>query len=298
LGLSRRTLSFLEAILVVGIWSSSPPLLKIVLGELSPLQINAVRYSVAFLTLMPIVLIRSRAIVKTLNRREWLQLAIMGLLAFSLGNTVLYTGLKTLPATTTSFLLNGIPIATVLLGTWTLGERPRWAQWGGILLAIMGGVVFFGGRVELTQVKPIGLSLIGVFLITIYGLIARAMTRSGRIDPVTLTAIPMGFGGLFILAFIWPLPIPSWRIVGILVWLTFINSAAAFIIWNHALKSMQAFEISITGNLMPIGTALLAPLFLGEVVSGMAWLGMSISLVGVILVGLGGSPTMPKPRPL
>ena len=117
---------------------------------------------------------------------------------------------------------------------------------------------------------------------------ARGMTRSGRVDPVSLTAIPMGFGALLILAFIWPMPILSWRILGILAWLTFINSAVGFVIWNHALKSIQAFEISITGNLMPIGTALLAPLFLGEMVSGKAWVGMSISLIGVILVGIGG----------
>jgi drug/metabolite transporter (DMT)-like permease len=114
------------------------------------------------------------------------------------------------------------------------------------------------------------------------------MTRSGRIDPVSLTAIPMGFGSLFLLAFIWPLPQLSWRIVGILAWLTLVNSAIAFVIWNNALKYMKAFEISITANLMPIGTALLAPVLLGEPVPGMAWLGMSISLIGVVLVGVGG----------
>ena len=286
--MNRRTLSFFEAILVVGLWSSSPPLIKIALEELSPLQINALRYGGAFLILLPILWLRSRPLLRTLGRMDWIQLAIMGLLAFSLGNTVLYIGLKTLPATSTSFLLNGIPIATVLLGIGILGEYPRWLQWCGILLAMVGGIVFFGGRIELTQVKPIGLTLLGVFLISVYGLMARGMTRSGRVDPVSLTAIPMGFGALLILAFIWPMPILSWRILGILAWLTFINSAVGFVIWNHALKSMQAFEISITGNLMPIGTALLAPLFLGEMVSGKAWVGMSISLIGVILVGIGG----------
>ena len=286
--MNRRTLSFFEAILAVGLWSSSPPLIKIALEELSPLQINALRYGGAFLILLPILWLRSRPLLRTLGRMDWIQLAIMGLLAFSLGNTVLYIGLKTLPATSTSFLLNGIPIATVLLGIGVLGEYPRWLQWCGILLAMVGGIVFFGGRIELTQVKPIGLTLLGVFLISVYGLMARGMTRSGRVDPVSLTAIPMGFGALLILAFIWPMPILSWRILGILAWLTFINSAVGFVIWNHALKSIQAFEISITGNLMPIGTALLAPLFLGEMVSGKAWVGMSISLIGVILVGMGG----------
>ena len=293
--MSRRGQSFLEAILVVGLWSSSPPLIKIALGELSPLQINTVRYGGAALVLLPILWARSRSSLRKLTRREWVQLALMGLLGFSLGNSILYIGLKDLPATTTSFLLNGVPLVTVLLGTWTLGEHPRWLQWCGILIAVVGGVVFFGARIELTQAGPIGLSLIGVFLITVFGLIARALARSGRIDSISLTAIPMGFGGLFLLAFIWPLPVPSWSILGILAWLTFVNSAIAFVLWNHALKSMQAFEISVTGNLMPIGTALLAPFLLGEPVSGMAWLGMLISLVGVILVGYGGRSVPIKP---
>jgi drug/metabolite transporter (DMT)-like permease len=39
---------------------------------------------------------------------------------------------------------------------------------------------------------------------------------------------------------------------------------------------------------MPIGTALLAPLMLGETISGRAWLGMCVALVGVMLVGIAG----------
>jgi drug/metabolite transporter (DMT)-like permease len=59
---------------------------------------------------------------------------------------------------------------------------------------------------------------------------------------------------------------------------------------------MQAFEISITANMMPIGTALLAPIILEEPVSRMAWLGMVISLIGVVLVGIGGRSIPIKTR--
>jgi drug/metabolite transporter (DMT)-like permease len=296
LTLNRKTLSFFEAIMVVGLWSSSPPLIKIAMEELSPLQINGLRYGGTFLLLLPIIWLRSRPLLKRLERLDWIQLAIMGLLGFSLGNTVLYVGLKSLPATTTSFLLNGIPVVTLLLGMVILGEHPRWLQWGGMLLAMVGGFVFFGRRIEITQVQPIILTFVGVFLISIYGLMARGITRGGRIDPVSLTAIPMGFGALLLVAFIGPMPQVSWRVVGILAWLTLINSALGFVIWNHALQSLQAFEISIMGNLMPIGTALLAPFFLGEIISGKAWVGMSISLIGVILVGVGGRSDLFKTR--
>ncbi len=288
--MSKRGVAFLEAILVIALWSSSPPLIKIVLDEFTPLQITAIRYGGACLALLPFVWMRSRNTLAGLQRREWLRLMVMGALGFTLGNSFMFFGLQTLPATTTAFLLNGIPIATVLLGAWSLGERPRWLQWIGILIALVGGVVFFGGRIELIQVNAIGLTLVGVLLLTIFGLMARGFTRSERIDPISLTALPMGFGALFLLVFIWPLPLPSWRVVGVLAWLTLINSATAFVIWNHALKSMLAFEISITGNLMPLGTALLAPIILSEPIPGSAWLGISLSLFGVVLVGIGGRP--------
>jgi drug/metabolite transporter (DMT)-like permease len=162
-------------------------------------------------------------------------------------------------------------------------------------MAMMGGLIYFGGRIELDQILAIGLSLLGVLSISIYGLLARGMTRSGRIDPIALSAIPMGFGSIFLLVAGWPFPLPSWRILGILAWLTLINSAIAFVIWNNALRYMQAFEISVTANLMPLGTALLSPLILGEPVSSMAWLGILISLIGVVLVGVGGQ-TIPTKR--
>ncbi len=286
--MNKRLQSFLKAMLVVALWSASPPLAKIVYAEISPVQVTAIRYSCAALVLLPFLLVRSRTMLRDLNRSDWLKLALMGLMGFSIGNTVMYIGLKTLPATTTSFLLNGIPVITVILGALTLGELPRRAQWGGILLALLGGLIFFGWRIEINQIRPVLLSLLGVLMISLYGLLARGMTRDGRIDPISLTAIPMGFGSLLLLFLIWPLPQLSWNAIAILAWLTLVNSAMAFVLWNNALKHMQAFEISITGNLMPIGTAILAPIFLGESVSSMAWLGMVLSLIGVILVGLGG----------
>ena len=241
---------------------------------------------------------RSGEIIVGLGRRDWLQLLVMGVLGFSLGNTFLYIGLESLPATTTSFLLNGIPILTVVLGILVLGEKPHWHQWVGIIVAVIGGMVYFGWRIKLDQGWAILWSLLGVLLISIYGILARSMTRRERIDPISLSAIPMGFGGFILLLFAFPIPRLSMSILGIVAWLTFINSAMAFVLWNGALKHMQAFEISITANLMPVGTAIIAPVILGEVVSGLAWVGMAVSLAGVLLVGVGGRSPGTKTRTL
>ncbi len=71
----------------------------------------------------------------------------------------------------------------------------------------------------------------------------------------------------------------------------------AFLIWNHARQKLKAFEMSITLNLMPIGTALISPWLIGETIPGRAWIGMLVTLVGVLLVGFTGERTSERVIP-
>jgi len=73
-----------------------------------------------------------------------------------------------------------------------------------------------------------------------------------------------------------------------MLWLIVPSSMLAFLVWNHARRNLKAFEMSITVNLMPIGTALISPWLIGEIVPGRAWAGMLVTLVGVLLVGYAG----------
>ena len=53
----------------------------------------------------------------------------------------------------------------------------------------------------------------------------------------------------------------------IILWLSVVNTAIAFTLWNHALKTLQAIEQSILQNTMLIQIALLAFVFLQEPLS-------------------------------
>ncbi|HEY70310.1 MAG TPA: EamA family transporter [Anaerolineae bacterium] len=283
-----RWLALGEAIFVVALWSTSPPLVKIALGYLSPLQLAGVRYFGAFLILLPLLLWRSMNVLRGLTRSAWLRLALMGFLAFPVGNGLLFWGLETLPATTSSFLLTSIPIFTLVIGILWLKERPNWIQGIGFLLAITGGLIFFGMRIEASDGLAVLATVLGSLSLSVFGSMARDFVRKGEVNSTVLAAIPMCIGGGMLLIIAPVTQVPPMPALGILVILAIVNSALAFMIWNHALQSLQAFEISIVGNLMPIGTALVAPLLLGEVISGRAWLGMAVALAGVILVGIAG----------
>lgn len=283
-----RLLAFAEAMLVVLLWSASPPLVKLALANLSPLQLAGVRYFSASLILLPFLLWKSRQILRNLSASAWLRLALMGILAYPIGNGLLFWGLETLPATTSSFLLSAIPIYTLVAGIFWLRERPNRLQGVGFVLALFGGVIFFGTRIESADTLAVAASLLAGISLTIFGLIARDFVRKGEVNSIVLTTVPMFIGGALLMLIAPVNELPPLPEIGIVAWLAIMNSALAYMLWNHALKRLQAFEISIVGNLMPIGTALLAPLMLGEAVSGRAWLGMAVALAGVMLVGIAG----------
>jgi drug/metabolite transporter (DMT)-like permease len=283
----------LESILVVAIWSSSFPLVKIGLTELTPFQIAGVRYFGAFIALVPFLLTHSRGTLKRMPRRSWVRLAAMGLIAYPLGNSMLFWGLQSLHSTTSAFLLNAMPLATLALGVVWLNEKPTRLQLIGLVIALAGGVVFFGTRVPGAETVPIVVTLAGAACLAVFGVMAREFARDGLVDGVTLAGIPLLFGGGLLMIVVPPTQLPSARVSAILVWLAVVNSALAYLLWNHALRRLQAFEISIVTNLMPMGTGLLAPLLIGESVGPTAWIGIGVALAGVVLVGLGSRRPLP-----
>ncbi len=287
----RRFVPYLEAITVVLIWAVSLPFIKILLKDLSPYEIASLRYVGAFLLFVPLLFFFSRKILRGLNTLDWLRLGSMGIAGFAIGNLMMSKGLESLNATTSAFLLNGVPLLTFLLGAAFLNEKPTALQWLGLVVALAGGVVFFGINVEIENYFSIGLTLIGVLAYTFNGLIGRSIAREKVVDSITLAAVPMGIGGFVLLFISPPQAFPPRSTWGILLWLIVPSSMLAFFLWNHARRNLKAFEMSITLNLVPIGTALSAPLLIGETIPMRAWVGIFVTLVGVLLVGFTGDQT-------
>ena len=110
-----------------------------------------------------------------------------------------------------------------------------------------------------------------------------------EMNPLGLTAFSMGFDTLFLAAAAYSIeglssvPFSSW---GIIVWIGVVNTALAFFLWNHALKMLEVFEISILQNTMLVQIALLSWLFLEEQLTVVKMISMALVLIGVLLVQL------------
>ncbi len=105
---------------------------------------------------------------------------------------------------------------------------------------------------------------------------------------LTLTAVPLAVGGGLLL--LMALPGAEWRwnptSIGVVLWLTLLNTALAYVLWNRALRHLKAFEANAVVNLAPICTALLAWPMLGERLTPIEFAGMGIAIAGVVLVSL------------
>lgn len=278
--------ALLEALCIVALWSATPPLSKIVMATLSPFEFMALRYSVAFLALVPIVLHRTLPALRRLSKSGWLRLVLMGVLAYPLANGLQFWALTRLTATTGTFPMNFVPLFALMLGVLFLRERPTRLQAVGVVLALVGAVIFFGFNFDFSDTVAIAASIFGSLLLAINAIMARSLARTGEIDSFGLSAVPLGVGASILMFTSAPQELPPPNILGLILFLGIVSGAFAYTVWNHAMKQLQAFELTIIGNLAPLGTAVLSFFILGELVPLHGWLGLAITLVGVILVGL------------
>ena len=112
---------------------------------------------------------------------------------------------------------------------------------------------------------------------------------TSALSSLRLTTVTMGIGvaGMFVLSAATEELAPlTFNLVFVVVWLATVNTALAFFLWNWVLRSVPSFELSMVQNLMLIEIALLAFVFLQEMITALMVIGMALVLSGVLAVQL------------
>lgn len=281
----------LQALLVTFLWSTSWVLIKIGLTDIPPLPFAGLRYSLAFLCLLPLALRPARLTsLRSLSGRGWARLAILGLLFYAVAQGAQFLGLAYLPSVTVSLLLNFTTVVVALLGMVLLAERPTALQWGGVGLSVIGNVLYFY-PVSLPASQVLGFIAVAVGVLANAGssILGRRINRGGDLHPLDVTMVSMGIGAIVLLVtgvltqglpHLSPL---NWALIG---WLAVVNTAFAFTLWNHTLRTLSAVESSIINNTMLVQIAVLAWLFLGEQLTWQEGIGMALAGLGALIVQL------------
>jgi drug/metabolite transporter (DMT)-like permease len=281
--------NILQALFVTFLWSTSFVLVKIGLRDIPAVTFAGLRYSLAALCLLPFLLNRDRmASLRRLSLPDWLRLLGLGIIFYALTQGATFVGLDYLRPATVSLAFSFTPVLVAWLGIAFLGERPTWKQWAGAVLFIIGAVIYLQPG-SLDYLPVIGLVVLGIGLIanSASSILGRFVNRTQHLEPVVVTAISMSFGCIPLLAGglafqgLPPISPLNWAIVA---WLAVVNTAFAFSLWNHTLRSLTAMESSIINNTMLIQIAILAWVCLGDALSWREILGLLLSALGAFIV--------------
>ncbi|MCB8965430.1 MAG: DMT family transporter [Chloroflexota bacterium] len=291
--LSAHTRAVLTALFVTFLWSTSWVLIKIGLQNIPALTFAGLRYFLAFLLLLPLLYTRRATAWRGLTRRDWLGLAGLGVLYYAIAQGTQFLGLAYLPAITFSLLLNGTAVLVAVLGIPLLRERPAWWQWGGMAI-FLGGALLFFFPLHIPAAQVIGYLVAAVHLLasSLSSILGRGINRGQRLHPLAVTTVSMGVGSVLLLATglaVEPWPHLDWGQWGIVVWLAVVNTAVAFTLWNHTLRTLSAMESTLINNTMLIQISLLAWLFLGESLT-------LLKIGGLVLVAVGALLTQWRPK--
>jgi drug/metabolite transporter (DMT)-like permease len=286
---SANTTAVLQALFVTFLWSTSWVLVKIALADIPALTFAGLRYTIAFLILLPFAFGKQRIQkIRSLPFKTWGALISLGILFYSITQGTQFWALVYLPAATVSLLLNFTTVIVMVLSVLYLHENPSKTQIMGVVIFLAGVFAFFY-PLNFSNTSMIGLVIASVSVLAngLSSVLGRFINRDSGLDAMTVTIVSMGSGSLILLVvgiLVQGLPPLSLRNWGIVLWLAVVNSAFAFTLWNHTLRILPSTESSMINNTMLIQIALLAWVFLGETLNWGELLGLGLATVGIMIV--------------
>ncbi|WP_157372492.1 DMT family transporter [Arthrobacter sp. Soil736] len=260
------------------------------LKVLSPQDLTPVRFLGAAVVLGIFLLFRRKRLA--LTRRDVPRMLLAGLLGYAGYGLLLNLGQATVPAGTTSLLLNISPVFAFMLGYLILKERTTRLGYVGILVAVAGVVIITLGDSSAVGFNGDAMYIVAAALVLSVFLIVQQPLFKG-IPPVEVVFWGCVIGGLVTLPTATFNVDPtrfsptSWAALFVLV---VVSTAVAYAFWNISLARTSVAEGGALLYVVPVISLLLGWGLLAEVPTGASLIGGAAALAGVILLSRSTPP--------
>lgn len=274
-------------LLAVFIWAVNMSVTKRAADVISPGSMSFYRWVLAGALLLPFSargLWRERAAI----RACWLKLAVLGLLGMVMYQGLSYFAAASTSATNMGIISSLIPVFTIGVSAVVAHERPRLAAVTGGLLSLAGLCVLLS-QGDLARLVHTGVGIGDALMVlaslayALYGVLLRKWAlKLGAWQSLSMQIV---FGVLFQLpGFLLSTPSPiTADNLPLIVYAGIFPSLIGPFAWMEGVRHLGATRASAFLNLMPVLTAVIAALVLGEHLYGYHFLGGGIALAGVAL---------------
>lgn len=269
----------------VVLWSTGFIGARLGLPHIEPLTFLLIRYLLV-IACMALIALATRAPWPQ-TRSAWLHIGIAGLLVHGVYLGGVFIAISNgLPAGVASLVVGVQPLLTAVGAGWLLGETVLKRQWLGLLLGLLGVALVvankIGGAFNALALIPAVIALFGITAGTLYQkrFCPSFDWRTGAVAQFVPTAVVTG-----LLAWWLESGTIDWtgELAFALGWLVLVLSLGAVSLLNWLIRNSNAVNIASLFYLVPPCTAVFAWLLFGETFTGLALLGMVLTVGGVYL---------------
>jgi len=277
---------FLAPVLFVLLWSGGYAVAKVGIKYAEPLTLLMWRYILVVALLVPFYLALKPPLPK--RRMDWVHMAVVGIFvqglyfgmcwyAFSLG----------ISAGVVAIIMSMQPILVAILAPVLANENVSWLRWTGLILGFIGVIFVIAARSRLETPNVMG---IGVCIIALAGITSGVLyeKRYGVSHHPVISNLGQYSAGLI---FVFPIAYSietmqvQWTgtLVAALAYLVIGNSIVAITLLLAMIRAGEVSRVSALMFLVPPLAAVFGWLLLGEIMPPVAWIGMALAGIGVIV---------------
>lgn len=283
-------------------WAGNVIVSKMASHNISPVAITFYRLVLALAVMSTFVLIpvwKNRHTIQL----YWKQLALGGFLSVSLFQFLSYQAAATTTATNMAIVTALIPLLTMILSSLILKDKISYGM-------------LFGGA----------LSFYGILYLLSHGYILNIWDQGVHIGDGLMLVAALGYALYGVLLKHWKMPIPAWQsnfvqssfailyvlpffiflpaadmqlnqtTIPLILYASIFSSILLSYLWIEGVRHLGPNRNSIFMNLLPLFTALIAVVLLGEHLQAFHYLGGGLTLIGILIAQTIQKPIQFKAR--
>lgn len=264
-------------------------LTRLIIDQTDSLSLAMIRYGIAAVFLLGILLITTR--LPRISRRDLIILFVLGVIMYSGFPYFMTRALEDTTAARGALLFATIPLMTIAIGAVFRIESITWKKLAGIAIAIAGAALALGenvGEAAPNALRGDAFMFLAMLCAAIFNVFSpRYLMRYGNLPVLTLTML-IGSGFLLVLALILATPLTrslAFELEGWVVVLILAIPGAALMnfMWGRALQLITPTQATITVGINPITALLLGAWLLSEPITWRVLGGVVLLISAIIL---------------
>ena len=288
---SRTGLVYAALIFTTFFWSSNIVIGRAVNASIEPLELSFWRWLFASVMLVPFSVAHVRA--------DWISikshigiLALLSLLGVSLFNSILYFSTHTTGATNIALIQTTMPVFVVIFNFVLFRRGVRAGALLGVCLGLCGAliVIFKGQFTEINNLRFTIGDISMLVAVMLYGLYSVLLIKAPNIHPFSLLTVTVVLGTVMLFPFfLLQVAIDnriaiSFDLMPSILYIAFFPSIVAYWSWNYGVRSIGAGSTGLFICFIPIFTAILAAIFLNEMLHAYHVIGLMLVVSGIVIM--------------